>query len=85
MNVLVSERVLRSQPHLYSATGRVTIPAYLTLGYLDLQHTICLLTFDGKLRCAPLTKESPRVLDAGCGTGVWSIDFGISTDRLLPR
>ncbi|KAL2108131.1 hypothetical protein VUR80DRAFT_4249 [Thermomyces stellatus] len=42
---------------------------------LDLQHTICLLTFGHRLHCAPLTKEAPRVLDAGCGTGVWSIEF----------
>jgi SAM-dependent methyltransferase len=41
----------------------------------DLQHNLLLATFDGKLHCAPLTKSSARVLDAGCGTGIWSIDF----------
>lgn len=30
------------------------------------------------LHCAPIDKQSPRVLDAGCGTGIWSIELGIS-------
>ena len=42
---------------------------------LDLQHTIFLLTFDDSLHCAPLDKQAPRVLDAGCGTGIWSVEF----------
>jgi SAM-dependent methyltransferase len=42
---------------------------------LDLQHNLLLLTFDGKLHCAPLDKTPQRVLDAGCGTGIWSIEF----------
>ncbi|KAH7141616.1 S-adenosyl-L-methionine-dependent methyltransferase [Dactylonectria macrodidyma] len=41
---------------------------------LDLQHNLLLMTFDG-LHCAPLEKSPRRVLDAGCGTGIWSIDF----------
>lgn len=45
---------------------------------LDLQHTILLLTWNDKLYCAPLEKQSPRVLDVGCGTGIWSVDIGIS-------
>lgn len=43
--------------------------------YLDLQHTVWLLTLDAKLHLAPI-KESPRVLDVGCGTGIWSIEYG---------
>ena len=36
-----------------------------------------MLTFDGKLHAAPLEgKPLHRVLDAGCGTGIWAIDFG---------
>ncbi|KAF7555980.1 hypothetical protein G7Z17_g1687 [Cylindrodendrum hubeiense] len=42
---------------------------------LDLQHNLLLLTFNGKLHCAPLDKPVHRVLDAGCGTGIWSIEF----------
>lgn len=42
---------------------------------LDLQHTIFLLSFDSKLHAAPLTKQPHRVLDAGCGTGIWAIEF----------
>ncbi|KAL2214479.1 S-adenosyl-L-methionine-dependent methyltransferase [Sarocladium strictum] len=42
---------------------------------LDLQHNLLLMTFDGKLHTAPIAKEPKRVLDAGCGTGIWSIEF----------
>lgn len=53
--------------------------------FLDLQHTMFLLTNDDKLHLAPINKESPRVLDVGCGTGIWSIEFGIvPTIFLLP-
>lgn len=50
---------------------------YLTESYsLDLLHTIWLLSLDDKLHLAPLSKPAPRVLDIGCGTGIWSIEFG---------
>ncbi|KAH8168458.1 methyltransferase domain-containing protein [Sarocladium implicatum] len=42
---------------------------------LDLQHNLLLMTFDSKLHCAPLPKAPERVLDAGCGTGIWAIEF----------
>ncbi|KAK5659504.1 hypothetical protein OQA88_705 [Cercophora sp. LCS_1] len=42
---------------------------------LDFQHHIFLLSFDDKLHLAPLPEKLNRVLDIGCGTGVWSIDF----------
>ncbi|RSL94409.1 hypothetical protein CDV31_014323 [Fusarium ambrosium] len=42
---------------------------------LDLQHNLLLFTFDGNLHCAPADKPFHRVLDAGCGTGIWSIDY----------
>lgn len=42
---------------------------------LDLQHHLFSLTFDGKLQLAPLPKKLDHVLDIGCGTGAWSIDF----------
>ncbi|KAF5962590.1 methyltransferase [Fusarium bulbicola] len=47
---------------------------------LDLQHALCLLTFDNQLHLAPIFEdgETPvkRVLDIGTGTGCWAIDFG---------
>ncbi|KAF4970218.1 hypothetical protein FSARC_2704 [Fusarium sarcochroum] len=42
----------------------------------DLQHHLFLLTFDEKLHAAPLPKDVRRVFDAGCGTGIWAIEFG---------
>lgn len=44
---------------------------------LDVQHHTCLLTLDNKLFTAPIGKDEPlnRVLDGGCGTGLWAIDF----------
>jgi len=46
----------------------------------DLQHTLFMLTQDNQLFTCPAVKDKPlkRVLDAGCGTGIWSIDFGES-------
>ncbi|KAH8895763.1 S-adenosyl-L-methionine-dependent methyltransferase [Thozetella sp. PMI_491] len=44
---------------------------------LDLQHACCLLTLDNKLYICPAGQDRPikRVLDAGCGTGIWTLDF----------
>ncbi|KAJ4333824.1 hypothetical protein N0V87_007300 [Didymella glomerata] len=42
---------------------------------LDLQHHAFRLTLDGKLYRAPIADDVQRVLDVGCGTGIWSIDF----------
>lgn len=46
---------------------------------LDLQHNLCLLTFDNKLGLSPPNlpdSKVNRVLDVGTGTGIWAIDFG---------
>lgn len=75
MIALVSKTLLVSASFLGSAMCSVV---YLTGNrFLDLQHTMFLLTNDDKLHLAPISKESPRVLDVGCGTGIWSIEFGI--------
>ncbi len=39
-----------------------------------------MLMQDNQLFTCPAVKTKPlkRVLDAGCGTGIWSIDFGAS-------
>ncbi|KAJ4245732.1 hypothetical protein NW762_013856 [Fusarium torreyae] len=62
--------------------GRLTKRAYVLPNdeieneRLDLQHHLFLLTFDEKLHAAPLPKDVHRVFDAGCGTGIWAIEFG---------
>ncbi|PSN69466.1 S-adenosyl-L-methionine-dependent methyltransferase [Corynespora cassiicola Philippines] len=38
------------------------------------EHHIVWLTLDKKLNFAPITHVN-RALDAGCGTGIWAIDF----------
>ncbi|KAJ3549980.1 hypothetical protein NM208_g233 [Fusarium decemcellulare] len=46
---------------------------------LDLQHNLCLLTFDNKLGLSPPNlpdSKVKRALDLGTGTGIWAIDFG---------
>ncbi|KAJ2897776.1 Phosphoethanolamine N-methyltransferase [Zalerion maritima] len=44
---------------------------------LDLQHTLFLMTLDGKLFTCPAGTDRPvrRVLDAGTGTGIWAVDY----------
>jgi trans-aconitate methyltransferase len=40
----------------------------------DFQHHIVWLTLNERLNHAPL-KHVNRAMDAGCGTGIWAIDF----------
>jgi len=42
---------------------------------MDMQHHIYLMIFSGELYRAPLPRKVNRVLDIGCGTGKWAIDF----------
>ncbi|TLD31153.1 hypothetical protein PspLS_02943 [Pyricularia sp. CBS 133598] len=45
-------------------------------GYL--QHFLCFLTLDDQLYISPAGRDGKqigRVLDAGCGTGCWALDF----------
>ncbi|TLS30966.1 hypothetical protein PpBr36_02811 [Pyricularia pennisetigena] len=45
-------------------------------GYL--QHFLCFLTLDDQLYICPAGRDGKqigRVLDAGCGTGCWALDF----------
>ena len=52
----------------------------LTAAILDLQHSLIMMTQDNKLFVCPAGKDKPlkRVLDAGCGTGIWTMDIGMS-------
>lgn len=46
---------------------------------IDLQHALCVLTTDNELYLCPAGKDGHqihRALDAGCGTGIWTMDFG---------
>ncbi|KAL8357282.1 hypothetical protein RB598_002225 [Gaeumannomyces tritici] len=45
---------------------------------LNLQHALCVLTTDHQLYICPAGKGSHQIhrcLDAGCGTGIWAMDF----------
>ncbi|KAH9989104.1 S-adenosyl-L-methionine-dependent methyltransferase [Xylariaceae sp. FL0662B] len=41
---------------------------------MDILHHVSTLLQDGKLYLAPI-KKFQKVLDVGCGTGIWAIDF----------
>jgi hypothetical protein len=42
---------------------------------LDMHHHLATLMLDGKLHVAPIANPQ-RILDIGCGTGIWSIEMG---------
>ncbi|KAK8169402.1 S-adenosyl-L-methionine-dependent methyltransferase [Phyllosticta citrichinensis] len=42
---------------------------------LDIGHHMMRILLDDRLHLAPLQTDPQRVLDVGCGTGIWSIDF----------
>ncbi|KAF9636061.1 putative sam dependent methyltransferase protein [Lasiodiplodia theobromae] len=46
--------------------------------HLDIAHNLWLKTLDDKLTLAPLPEKIEKVLDVGCGTGTWAIDFAES-------
>jgi len=41
-----------------------------------MHHHLATLILEGKLTTAPIGKSPQRILDVGCGTGIWSIDAG---------
>ncbi|KAH7310177.1 S-adenosyl-L-methionine-dependent methyltransferase [Rhexocercosporidium sp. MPI-PUGE-AT-0058] len=43
---------------------------------LDMFHHIILLGCDGKLHLAPIQCDGKRILDIGCGTGIWAVQMG---------
>jgi methylase of polypeptide subunit release factors len=49
---------------------------------LELQHRIWYITLNGKLGLAPIADNARRVLDLGCGTGSWAIDFATAHPQI---
>ena len=43
---------------------------------LNLQNHLWHLTLEGQLHLAPFPTPPQRVLDVGCGTGIWAMEFG---------
>jgi 2-polyprenyl-3-methyl-5-hydroxy-6-metoxy-1,4-benzoquinol methylase len=43
---------------------------------LDMHHHLATLLLGRKLHVAPIDSQPQRILDVGCGTGIWSIDMG---------
>lgn len=42
---------------------------------LDIGHHMLTLLLDNRLYVAPISEECHKVIDLGCGTGIWAIDF----------
>ncbi|KAI0377286.1 S-adenosyl-L-methionine-dependent methyltransferase [Hypomontagnella monticulosa] len=42
---------------------------------MDLTHHTLTLLFEDKIYLSPIGDEPKKVLDVGCGTGIWAIDF----------
>jgi len=42
---------------------------------MDILHHVSTLMQDGKITLAPIDDSIQKVLDVGCGTGIWAIDF----------
>ncbi|KAH6886892.1 S-adenosyl-L-methionine-dependent methyltransferase [Thelonectria olida] len=63
--------------HAYKAGSYILPNDDIENDRLDQQHHLALLTLNHSLFNAPVGKDKPlhRVLDAGCGTGIWSMDF----------
>ncbi|PMD64476.1 S-adenosyl-L-methionine-dependent methyltransferase [Hyaloscypha bicolor E] len=43
---------------------------------LDMHNHMARLAIGGKLHTAPIGDNPQRILDVGCGTGIWTIDIG---------
>jgi len=52
--------------------------ARLTASKQDLQHNLIMMCQDNKLHLCPAGQDRKlqRVLDGGCGSGIWTMDFG---------
>lgn len=54
----------------------------------DFQHELCVLTTDYQLYISPAGKGSHQIhrcLNAGCGTGIWALDFGLSDGCIMDK
>lgn len=63
--------------HAYKAGSYILPNDTLENDRLDQQHHLCLLTLNDRLFISPVGKDKPlkRILDAGCGTGIWALDI----------
>ncbi|TGZ77504.1 hypothetical protein EX30DRAFT_197334 [Ascodesmis nigricans] len=43
---------------------------------LDMMHHLHLELLGGNITMTRLDEDPPNVLDCGCGTGIWALDFG---------
>lgn len=43
---------------------------------MDILGHMFLLLLDGRLYLAPIDEHPQRILDLGCGTGLWAIEMG---------
>jgi len=65
-----------------NAESRLYFKAYLAPNdeaendRLDMHHHLATLILGGRLTTVPIAKSLQRVLDVGCGTGIWAIDMG---------
>lgn len=42
---------------------------------LDIYHKLFMVARRDQLHQAPMPRIEPRILDLGCGTGIWAIDM----------
>ncbi|KAH0543389.1 hypothetical protein FGG08_002247 [Glutinoglossum americanum] len=45
---------------------------------LDMAHHLLITRMHGKLHLAPIGDHPQRILDLGCGTGLWAVEMGMS-------
>jgi methylase of polypeptide subunit release factors len=42
---------------------------------MDIYHKLFMVARRDRLHTAPMPLDQPRILDLGCGTGIWAIDM----------
>lgn len=52
---------------------------------MDLFHKVFLVARGNKLFHAPVTRQNPRIMDLGTGTGIWAINVAEECVLALPN